>query len=186
MLSEKFEGDLSKTIVEPRKALDFTGKSGEIMSLSASWHRVAENKKEKVDMSEFTFLIVNEGKPSQINVSFEKEKFSKNIMDLSKDLGDMSDEEQFSRQVKFLSDSDVLSKIEKDGRVQKALTKAKRLRVYSMDFVIYDEKYQAPIWKVILKNWPLTNYWKREKPVTVEAVVEGTRGKIITLTVYTS
>ncbi len=186
MLSEKFDGVLSKTIIEAKKALDFAKGEGAIMSLSASWHRVAEGdkRKENVDMGEFTFLLVNEGKPTQIDISFEKEKFSKTVIDLSKDLGDMSDEEQFAKQVKFLTDQEILNKIEKDGRVQKALTKAKHLRVYSMNFVIYDDKYEAPIWTVVLKNWPLTNYWKREIPVTVEAIVEGTRGKIISLAVH--
>ena len=185
MLSEKVDGVLSKTIIEAKKALDFAKEKGAIMTLSASWHRVAEGdkRKEKVDMSEFTFLLVDEGKPTQVDVSFEKEKFTKTVINLSKDLGDMSDEEQFAKKVKFLTDQDVLNKIEKDGRVQKAITKAKHLRVYSMDFVIYDEKYEAPIWTVVLKNWPLTNYWKRELPVTVEAKVEGTRGKILSLAV---
>ena len=89
MLSKKVEGILSKTIIEAKKALDFTEEPGAIMTMSASWHRVAEGekRKENIDMSEFTFLLVNEGKPTQVDVSFEKGKFSKTVVNLSKDLG---------------------------------------------------------------------------------------------------
>ncbi len=97
---------------------------------------------------------------------------------------DMSEEEAFARQVKFLTDGEVLKLLEGSPRMEKALKKARHLRVYSMDFVVFDDTYQAPVWHVVLKNWPLTNFFKREKPLSVEAVVEATRGKIISLAVY--
>jgi len=183
MLAEKIENSLCKTIIEPQKAFAFAGHAGVPLSLSFSWHRVIE-KNEKVDMAEFMFLLVDGGKPHQVEVSYEKGNFSKNIVDLTKDMGDMTEEEVFARKVKFLTDAEVLGVLEKDARVQRALKKAKHLRVYSMDFVIYDEDYHAPVWHINLKNWPLTNYFRREKPITVEAVVEGTRGKIVKLAVY--
>jgi hypothetical protein len=184
MLAEKLEGNLARTVVEPKKALDFAQENGAIMSLSASWHRTVEGENEAVDMGEFMFLLAKEGKPIQLQVSYEKGKFAKEATDISGEMGDVSDEEEFFKSVKFLTDQQILDKIEADGRTQKALLKAKHLRVYSMDFVMYDESYEAPVWHVILKNWPLTNYFRKEKTVTVEAVVEATRGKVITLAVY--
>ena len=185
MLEKKLEGTLAKTIVAPAEALAFSGESGVILSLSASWHRTVE-KEEKVDMSEFMFLLAKEGKPIQVEINYENGKFKKTVGDLSKEMGDVSDEENFAGKIKFMSDAEILGVIEKDGRVAKAMKKAKHLRVYSMDFVIYDEDYQAPVWHVLLKNWPLTNHFKREKPLTVETVVEATRGKIVTLAVYST
>ncbi|MBR9689742.1 MAG: hypothetical protein GOV01_02525 [Candidatus Altiarchaeota archaeon] len=187
MLTKKLEGILAKTVIEANKALEFSEEEGAILSMSASWHRVVDDKKkESVDMAEFLFLMSNEGKPKQVEVNFEKEKFTKNVTDISKEMGDMIEEEQFVKSVKISTDGDVIAAIEKDLRVQKALTKAKHLRIYSMDFVIYDEDYHAPVWHILLKNWPLTNYFRREKPLTVEAVVEGTRGKIVKLAVYST
>ena len=183
MLAEKIESRLGKTIIEPRKALDFSGETGVPLSLSFSWHRVIE-KDEAVDMAEFMFLLVDNGKPTQLEVSYEKGNFVKNLTDLSKEMGDMTEEEVFAKKVRFLSDAEILDALETDPRVEKAMKRAKHLRVYSMDFMIYDEDFQAPVWHVNLKNWPLTNYFKREKPMTLEAVVEGTRGRIVTLAVY--
>ncbi len=183
MLDRKIDTRLTKTVIEPAKALEFSGEAGTIMSLSASWHRTVE-KDEQVDMAEFMFLLVDGGKPKQVEVSYEKGKFSKNVTDLSKEMGDMSEEEAFARQVKFLTDGEVLKLLEGSPRMEKALKKARHLRVYSMDFVVFDDTYQAPVWHVVLKNWPLTNFFKREKPLSVEAVVEATRGKIISLAVY--
>lgn len=185
MLAKKFEGSLAKTIVEPAQALEFSGESGVILSLSASWHRTVE-KDEKVDMSEFMFLLAKEGKPIQVEINYEEGEFKKTVADLSTEMGDVSDEENFAGKIRFLSDAEILGVVEKDGRVVKAIGKARHLRVYSMDFVVYDEDYQAPVWKVLLKNWPLTNHFKRERPLTVEAVVEATRGKIVTLAVYST
>jgi len=185
VLEKKLEGNLAKTIVPPAEALEFSGEGGAILSLSASWHRTVEGK-EKVDMAEFAFLIANGGKPVQVEVAYEGEKFSKNVKDLTKEMGSVTDEEAFARKLNFLTDRKVLEIIESDERVKKALKKAKHLRVYSMDFVVYDEDYQAPVWHVLLKNWPLTNHFKNEKPITVEAVVEATRGKIVTLAVYST
>jgi hypothetical protein len=185
VLAKKLEGTLVKTIVTPAEALEFSGERGAILSLSASWHRTVE-KDEKVDMAEFMFLMAKEGKPVQVEINYEDGKFKKVVTDLAKEMGDVSDEGNFACKLKLLSDCDILDAIGKDGRVVKAMKKAKHLRVYSMDFVVYDEDYQAPVWHVLLKNWPLTNHFKREKPLTVETVVEATRGKIVTLTVYST
>jgi hypothetical protein len=183
MLAKKIEGILAKTIVASAEALEFSGENGILLSMSASWHRTIE-KNEKVDIAEFMFLLADGGKPVQVEVSYENGKFSKNVTDLTKDMGDVTDEEGFARKLKFLSDGDVLAIIEKDERVDTALKKARHLRAYSMEFVIYDEDYQAPVWHVLLKNRPLTNHFKREKPLTIDVVVEATRGKIVTLAIH--
>jgi len=154
-----------------------------VLSSSSSWHRTAKDK-EAIDMAEFMFLISEGGKPKQVEVTFEKGEFARKVMDLSKEMGETSEEEEFANGIQFAKDANVLKVIEADERVQSALKKAKHLRVYSMDFVIFDEEHNGPVWHVLLKNWPLTNYFKKEKPLTIEAVVDGMKGKVKNLAVY--
>lgn len=184
MLEREIEGKLTRTLVPPADAVEHVGEDGELLSLSASWHRDVVDGEEVVDMAEFVFLIIQKGKPVQLQVDFENGEFTHTKEDLSGEMGDMKDEEEFIRSVRFITDGEALRIVEQDERVKKALKKAKHLRVYSMDFMAYDEDYEAPVWHLLLKNWPLTNHFKKEKPITVEAVVEGTRGKIATLAVY--
>ncbi|MBR9680229.1 MAG: hypothetical protein GOU98_00195 [Candidatus Altiarchaeota archaeon] len=183
MLAKKFEGNLAKTVIEPDKAFAYAEAEGVILSSSSSWHRTIE-KDEVVDMAEFMFLVSHGGKPTQVEVTYEKGEFVRKLTDLSKEMGETSEEEEFLNTLRFPSDGDILATLEKDERVQNALKKAKHLRLYSMDFVIFDDTHGGPVWHILLKNWPLTNYFKREKPMTVEAVVDGIKGKVKKLAVY--
>jgi len=181
MLAEKINSRLAKTIIEPKKALETSGVSGTVLSMIASWHRRIENGKEEVDMANFEFLIANNGRPLQVEVAYENGEMKKKVTDLSKEMGEVKEEEEFCKQIRLLSDAEILEKLEKDRRVEEAMRKAKHLRVFSMSFLLYDEEFQLPIWHILLKNWPLTSYFKREKPVTIEAYVNAMNGNVIKL-----
>ena len=179
MLKEKLSGKLVKTIITPHDAMKRAGASGQVLSLDASWHRVMDGDKEKVDMASFAFLIADEGKPIQVEVEFEKGEFKTTTKDLSKEMGSVKEEADFINQVKLVDDATVMEKLEKNARMQTAMKRAKHIRLASMSFVLFDEVYEAPVWHLVLKNWPLTNYFKREKPLTVEVTMEAVRGSVL-------
>ena len=179
MLAPKIDGKLTRSIIEPRKALEKAGEDGILLSMVASWHRALNEGKEYVDMADFSFLIVKNGKPLQIDVSYEEGDFTIKKQDLSKEMGDMKEEEEFFRNIKVISDAEAVKIVENDEKVKETMKKAKHLRVFSMEFVAYDEDLNTSVWKLVLKNWPLTNYFKREKPVTINVFVDAISGKIL-------
>lgn len=179
MLSEKFSGELVKSIISPMEALEEAKVSGAVLSMDASWHRKMEGKKELIEIASFAFLLSQEGRPLQVEIEFENDKFKTEKQDLSKEMGTLTEEEKFMKQMKLLTGAKILSKIEKSARVQTAMKKARHMRLASMSFVIFDDKYEAPVWHIVLKNWPLTNYFKREKPLTVELTVDAIKGSVL-------
>ena len=178
MLAQKIEGRLAKTIVEPSKALAKAGVRGHILSMVASWHRTLEDGKEKVDMASFNFLMSKGGKPLQVEVFYERGEFRVNVADLERELGRVDEEEEFRGKLRVISDAEVVKTIEGDERVKEAMKKAKHLRLFSLSFLLYDEEFEMPVWRALLKNWPLTNYFRREKPLTLEVVVNAVNGRI--------
>ncbi|MBR9679756.1 MAG: hypothetical protein GOU99_01750 [Candidatus Altiarchaeota archaeon] len=178
VLEKKIKGKLAKTIIAPAEAFELSGVQGTVLSFSASWHRIYDGE-EKVDMANFEFLTAVAGKPHQLELSFGNNEWTKNIKDISDELGDVEAEAEFVGSIKLLKDAEILEAIEKTPSIKNHMRRTPHLRVFSMDFLMYDDKYEAPVWKVVLKNWPLTNYFRKETPVTFEVVVEGMRGKVI-------
>lgn len=178
VLEKKLKGKLAKTIISPAEAFELAEVQGTVLSFSASWHRVYDGE-EKVDMANFEFLTSVAGKPHQINLSFGDGKWNKEIQDLSSELGDVQAEADFVQSVKLLKDAEILEAVEKTPSIKNHMRRAPHLRVFSMDFIMYDEEFDAPIWRLMLKNWPLTNYFRKETPVTFEVIIEGMRGKVV-------
>lgn len=181
MLSDQVKCKLVESWISPAEALKASGQDGALMSLDASWHRAMEGKKEVVELASFAFLIVRDGKPIQVEVEYDKGKMRGRERDLSSEMGDMSQEEELVRKVKWATDAQMIEKLGKHKRIKNTMKKAKHLRVAAMSFVVFDDEYEAPVWRFTLKNWPLTTYFRREKPVTVEVVVEGSKGKVLDL-----
>ena len=183
MLSEKIpKGRLAKTLVEPFRALKEAGTEGEILSMDASWHRTMDGGKESVEMASFAFLLARDGKPVQVEVEYENGWFTdKKVTDVSAEIGGVEDEEDILKKIRMVSDAEILEKLEASQRVKDAVKRAKHLRVSSLSFVLFDEEYEAPVWHAVLKNWPLTNFFKREKPMTVEATIEAVRGNVLSV-----
>lgn len=179
MLNEKFSGVLAKSIISPVEAMENAKVSGTVLSMDATWHRKVENTKELIDMASFAFLISQEGRPLQVEVEFEKNEFKTEKHDLTKKLGSLEEEAKFMEQMKLLSGAKILEKVEKSARVQTVMKKARHLRLASMSFVLFDDKYNAPVWHLVLKNWPLTSYFKREQSLTVKLTVEATKGSVL-------
>lgn len=179
MLNPEVKGRLAETMVTPAEALRAGGVEGTVLSMNASWHRTMENEKEKVSLASFAFLVVREGTPFQVEVEYENGSLKAHHQDMSAEMGNMAEEEQFASKVKLISDQQVLELLESNPRVETTMKKAKHLRLASLSFVIFDEAYEAPVWQVTLKNWPLTNFFRREKPITIEAMVEGIRGRVL-------
>lgn len=178
VLAKKLGGKLAKTIIAPAEALENSGVSGRVLSYSASWHRTYETD-EKVDMANFEFLVASGGKPFQVQISYEKGQWSKDVKDIESELGSVAEEEEFVKSLKLLTDAEILAVLEKTPSIRNFLRRAPHLRAFSMSFVLYDDEFEAPIWRVMLKNWPLTNYFKKEVPITIEAIVEGMRGRVV-------
>ena len=65
------------------------------------------------------------------------------------------------------------------------MRKAPNLRLASWSFIIYDDEFKKPTWRVVLKNWPLINYLKsKEESWTIEAAVDATSGRLLGLKEY--
>jgi len=170
-------GKLVKTIVEPAIALEKSGVEGKILSFVASWHRSVNAGKEIVDMAQFDFLLSNNKKPVQVEVSYENGRFETRVKDLSREMGSVEEEEKLLDMIKLKTDTEIVEVLERDPRIENLMKRAKHLRLFSLSFLLFDEEFEAPVWKAVLKNWPLTNYF-REEPVTVEAVIRGD-GKLL-------
>ncbi len=179
MLKEKLSGKLVKSIIAPHDALKAAGVSGPLLSMDASWYRAMDGDKEIVKMASFAFLLSDGGKPIQVQAEFEKGEFKTTTKDLSSEMGDVNEEGEFLDSVKLMDDASAVEKIEKNTRVQTAMKKARHLRLASLSFILFDDIYEAPVWHAVLKNWPLTNYFKREKPVTLEVSIEAVRGNTL-------
>ena len=124
-------------------------------------------------------VVMGQGYTLYENVIVEKGEFKTTTKDLSSEMGDVNEEGEFLDSVKLMDDASAVEKIEKNTRVQTAMKKARHLRLASLSFILFDDIYEAPVWHAVLKNWPLTNYFKREKPVTLEVSIEAVRGNTL-------
>lgn len=181
MLSKKYD---SKITGDPAIGEAYEkAKPGKLMFAGGHWYWIGEDKKEKVKSSDFEFLTLDEkGSPWETFVTYEKGEWKAEAKNVENDLGHMSDMvgEVEEIEKKLISDTKVLELVDNNPDVQKIRVRAPHLRISSMQFSLFDVDLEKPVWRVELKNWPLISYLKRrEQPKTIELVVDGVSGQVL-------
>lgn len=184
MLSEKYNGRIRflKDTPTLNAALVSSGVKGTILTASAMWFRT-----DKPTTCEAEFLVCDgDANPWQISSNFDGKKWTSKKIDVSKELGQMTDEVAFAKKQKFLSEAEILDILKGQNPVKKAMRRAPHMLVISSAFTIFDEEFNVPTWRFTLKNWPLINYLKveGEESRTVDATIDAIKGRILSCKEY--
>jgi hydroxymethylpyrimidine pyrophosphatase-like HAD family hydrolase len=188
MFSDKYSGRVKflKNTPTIKEILEKTGIDGTVITLSG---RVVRDEEEKIKNADFEFLIVDEGfKPWNAAVVFEDGKWKSDKTDIEKELGKMEEEKKIADATKWKEDTEIFDSINSEKRIKKFLKRSKYMRMATIDFTLFDEEKERPVWRFSISNTP--HVWaiqkkegvddeKMENQFVVDIIADALTGRMI-------